>query len=217
MPAKPTKPVKAQPYPYEIPSIEYLKERDPNILNPWDVQEFFRVEALLRSKTVMDLYRDTFSSPKKRIQPTDSLYMRYLVFPGWLVLKGHHHSLFRDHTKSRYSKVQPFHTSGISNLTASHKETSQAPDKGVKAFEYLKESILSENPKYLYLRIDATYPTKKIISGIKTAIRSLRRCSPMSDNVFHRGHVRHPCLIIPYDTKLASPWRQNKKKLYRTI
>ncbi len=211
MPVKPTK--KAEPYPYEIPPIEYLKDRNPKNLNPWDVQELFRVEALLRSKTVMDLYRQSFSSSQKRSQLTDSLYVHYSVFPGWWVLKGRHHYLMRDQTKSKYSKVQPFHTSGISNLKTSHKLTSQTPDKGEKAFEYLKESILSENPKYLYLRIDATYSTQKIISGLRMLIAEQKI---LIENTSDESQWFHPEFVEDHmQGRTFIGGQRNKSKTFR--
>jgi len=166
MPAKST--VKAQPYPYEIPSIEYLKERDPKLLNPWFVQEFFRIEALLRSPKVMKLYTKTYSISKKRKSTTDCLYENYLVNPGWSALTGFHHAYLpdpRNITRVGDPRIFELRSSGIRDLKSCHKNYSEEEE-----WQWLKESILSGNPKSLYLEIDVSCPTNKIISALRKLI-----------------------------------------------
>jgi len=78
--------IKPAPYPYPIPRVDI----DPDLeaakkLNPWAVQEFFRIEALLRSTTVMDLYR-----VEGRTITSDVMLMLKFRF-NWTVLDGSHH------------------------------------------------------------------------------------------------------------------------------
>ena len=74
------------PYPYDIPTV--LVNPDAEVtehLNPWAVQEFFRIEAWLRSKLVMDLYRE-----EGRTTTSDVKLMVKCRFK-WNVLEGSHH------------------------------------------------------------------------------------------------------------------------------
>jgi|APIni6443716594_1056825.scaffolds.fasta_scaffold3686889_1 hypothetical protein len=70
-------------YPYSIPPVACPAKDMSQKLNPWRVLEFFRVEALLRSQKVMDLYKDNGTDEQFR-----SLYK---VEKGWEVLRGAHH------------------------------------------------------------------------------------------------------------------------------
>jgi hypothetical protein len=169
MPANPS--VKAQSYPYQIPPLEYLKESNPNKLDPWEVQEFFRIESLLRSSEVIQLYKKTYSPAEKGHALTDSLYIKYRVVPGWLVLRGYHHSLMREYPRGKDSETQPFRRSGLTDLRTSHKRNSTTPDGGEKSWQYLKSSILSNDPRFIYLRIDASYPTKIIMEALRKRIK----------------------------------------------
>jgi len=177
-PAKRPKPVKAQPYPYVIPSIEYLKEWDLKHLKPWDVQEFFRVEALLRSPKVAKLYKETYTPPKpkeNRHLRTDSLFINYQVWPGWSVLKGKaHHYRFDVNRLSEYAKFQPYHASGIYDLKVipgvDYLNQDWPAGKMRNVALFLGDQILSEDPKLIHLTIDATYPTQKILSTLRKII-----------------------------------------------
>jgi hypothetical protein len=74
------------PYPYTIPAVTV--HPDPEVtknLNPWAIQEFFRIEAWLRSKIVMELYRT-----EGRTTESDVKLMVKCRF-NWNVLEGSHH------------------------------------------------------------------------------------------------------------------------------
>lgn len=56
MPAKPNQKI-PKPYLWDIPPVS---PPDPDVekkLDPWDILEFLRIEALLRSSLVMELYK----------------------------------------------------------------------------------------------------------------------------------------------------------------
>ena len=88
------------PYPYKIlpvvcPSLQATLKLDPSF-----VLEFFRIEALLRSPTVIKLYETTFSSwdrsSKENHHRTDTLRNKYNIIGGWQVLDGVHHEFHVD-------------------------------------------------------------------------------------------------------------------------
>jgi len=177
MPAKPT--LKPQPYPYEIPSIEYLKERGKN-LDPWDVQEFFRIEALLRSEKVAKLYEQTFETGKSKTTfgnlefYVDFLEKNYKVSLGWRVLKGIHHNLIlmSETRKGYFTRHQPYKDSGIFDLKAELARGRTALEGEKRFWRILKDSLDSGNPQSLYLQIDASYPTRRILDSLKIILES---------------------------------------------
>lgn len=48
--------IRPKPYPYGIPAVQRPDAATLKKLDPWHVQEFFRVELLLRSESVMSLF-----------------------------------------------------------------------------------------------------------------------------------------------------------------
>lgn len=83
----------AKPYPYSILPVRRPSPEIANQLNPSNVQEFFRIELLLRSERVMEIYRnlgDTFEG-------TIELINRYGL--GWHALRGKHHRLLLPKTR----------------------------------------------------------------------------------------------------------------------
>lgn len=82
----PSNSMKPAPYPYPIPRVDIGPDLEAaKKLNPWAVQEFLRIEALLRSKTVMDLYR-----AEGRTLTSDVMLLLKFRF-NWTVLDGSHH------------------------------------------------------------------------------------------------------------------------------
>jgi hypothetical protein len=95
------------PYPYDIPAVIVTPDADViENLNSWAVQEFFRIEAWLRSKIVMELYRT-----EGRTTESDVKLMVKCRF-NWNVLEGSHHRYLE--AKSGRDAIVP----GIWVLTA---------------------------------------------------------------------------------------------------
>ena len=74
--------IKRRRHPYRIPPVSCPDAATLKRLDPWHVQEFFRVELLLRSQPVMDLYRS------EEISPTSSMKLLLQYGFGWEVLGG---------------------------------------------------------------------------------------------------------------------------------
>lgn len=72
------------PYPYTIPHATCPDPATTETLDPWHVQEFFRIELLLRSRTVMAMYHPEETALQSRSNLT--LMLRYGF--GWYVLQG---------------------------------------------------------------------------------------------------------------------------------
>lgn len=189
--------VKAQPYPYQIPPIEYLKVGDLNKLDPWDVQEFFRIEALLRSLKVMELYEKTHSNSMKG--SSDSLYMNYRVYPGWNVLESSHHYLL-DITRPGVNNLKEMFEFSRVNCGAAPKEW------WLKEF---RDALLADDPTFLYLKINAKNPKQKLLRDIGKLIDQQKleiRETPGDSDWFHaQPKENHK----PGDRRHAQ-WRKTK-------
>jgi hypothetical protein len=91
--------IEPDPYPYDISAVRLDPDADvTKNLNPWAVQEFFRIEAWLRSKTVMALYRT-----EGRSMTSDLKLLMKCRF-NWNVLEGSHHR-YLEATNSRETVV----------------------------------------------------------------------------------------------------------------
>ena len=82
------------PYPYTIPPATYPESATIETLNPWHVQEFFRIELLLRSRTVMSMYRPEETA----LQSPGSLTLMLRYGFGWYVLQGAPYHSLKPHT-----------------------------------------------------------------------------------------------------------------------
>jgi hypothetical protein len=73
-----------KPYPYTIPPATYPDLATIETLDPWHVQEYFRIELLLRSRTVMEMYRPDETA----LQSPGNLRLMLRYGFGWYVLQG---------------------------------------------------------------------------------------------------------------------------------
>ena len=89
-------------YPYTIPPVNCPDPKTAKKLDPWSVQEFFRIEFLLRSPTVMELFRTQGTNPRSSGQ----LLLQYEI--PWTVLDGAHHG---------YLTLRPGQVGPISGLS----------------------------------------------------------------------------------------------------
>src|SRR4051812_39590898 len=79
----------SSPCPYTILPVGDLAEGMTKTLNVWNVQEFFRIELLLRSEPVQMMYRIGAAG-------TESQIMLGLIYGfTWDVLQGSHHQYLR--------------------------------------------------------------------------------------------------------------------------
>lgn len=72
------------PYPYTIPPATSRNPATIKNLDPWHVQEFFRIELLLRSRTVMSMYHPEGTA----LQSPGNLKLMLRYGFGWYVLQG---------------------------------------------------------------------------------------------------------------------------------
>lgn len=85
---------KPSPYPYTIPPVAYPNPATIKTLDPWHVQEFFRIELLLRSPTVMSMYHPEETA----LQSPNNLTLMVRYGFGWYVLQGAPYHSLKPHT-----------------------------------------------------------------------------------------------------------------------
>jgi hypothetical protein len=83
-----------RPYPYTIPRATSPNLATIKTLDPWHVQEFFRIELLLRSRTVMSMYHPEETA----LQSPGNLTLLLRYGFGWHVLQGAPYHNLKPHT-----------------------------------------------------------------------------------------------------------------------
>lgn len=83
-----------RPYPYTIPRATYPGLATLKTLDPWHVQEFFRIELLLRSRTVISMYHPEETA----LQSPSNLTLMLRYGFGWYVLHGAPYHSLQPHT-----------------------------------------------------------------------------------------------------------------------
>lgn len=81
------------PYPYTISPVTYPDPATIETLDPWHVQEFFRIELLLRSRTVMAMYHPEETA----LQSPNNLTLMLRYGFGWYVLQGAPYHCLKPH------------------------------------------------------------------------------------------------------------------------
>ncbi len=168
---------KLNPYPYSIPPVTCPDDTTLQQLDAKNVLEFFRVEALLRSKPVMQLYqREGRSSKSDRTLQTRP----YSLYYGWRVLNGkHHHLLVPEPSLS-------LHRAGIVELwkTLSDWDAMKECWKEFNpefdyedVFEDPRQDIESDDPRYLYIGIDAAHPPERIIGALRPILKQRHKAA----------------------------------------
>ena len=146
-----TRHVKRKSYPYFIPRVLPPDSEKLAKLSPWNVVEFFRIEVLLRSDEVMELYRTRMT---KSGVSTD--IMTGYGF-DWHVLHGTHH---------RYLDPERQFVKGAS--------LGRSIGPGViDVSDWVggDEASGIPSPDCLYLEIDTTVPPKKILDVLEPLLR----------------------------------------------
>ena len=96
-----------EPYQWVIRPVSPPDPDQEKELDPWDILEFLRIEALLRSPKIRELFNanaeyhaemekfqgQNISSYPNTLHMKDKLYLEYQVVDGWRVLAGSHHRL----------------------------------------------------------------------------------------------------------------------------
>jgi hypothetical protein len=85
---------KPNSYPYAIPPATYPDPATIRTLDPWHVQEFIRIELLLRSRTVMSMYHPEETA----LQSPSNLTLMLRYGFGWYVLQGAPYHSLKPHT-----------------------------------------------------------------------------------------------------------------------
>lgn len=85
---------KTNSYPYTIPPATCPDPATIKKLDPWHVQEFFRIELLLRSRTVMSMY----DPEETALQSPGNLTLLLRYGFGWSVLQGAPYHSLKPHT-----------------------------------------------------------------------------------------------------------------------
>lgn len=138
------------PYTHPLPTLPRLKEGLIKTLDPWNVWEVFRIEALLRSKTVMQLFS---ARPAGSPEESKELLSRYGI--SWDVLEGAHHYYLE-------AEKQP---SGIVDLRQ------RMGPVLIGNWMHWKEFRLPLAPHRLFLEIDSTVPPKTLLKTLGPLLR----------------------------------------------
>jgi len=170
---------KVTSYPYKIPPLPTFFLQTLTHCGSWEALEFFRIEALLRSKKVMEVYRRTYkkyiktnrTTDKLFASTTDKLFTDFAVHDGWKVLNGSHHKLICIEPIEQFSRHHLFFTPdcGISDLRWAIVERSkpnrESNDLLVRWLKGVDDCFLAE--RHLTLRIDTAYPPDRILKALK--------------------------------------------------
>lgn len=170
MSKKPPNQIKRNSYPYHIPSIEHLKDKELKDPSSNDVWEFFRIEALLRSKGLIDLYQETFGPGAKK--DYREIIKEYGILDRWEILKGSHHSLVLKFYRDVEEQVtgQPYLKWGIHDLQIDLLQESEANHQAL--MESLREQMKEKNSPFLWLEIDSRYPPTTILNKLKQMLKA---------------------------------------------
>lgn len=169
MPPKP-EPARPTHYPYQIRSIEYLKNKEIKDPSSNDVLEFYRIEALLRSKSLIDLHQETFGPGAKK--DYREIIKNFGILDRWEILKGSHHSLVLKFYRDVEEQVtgQPYLKWGIHDLQIDLLQESEANHQAL--MESLREQIKEKNSPFLWLEIDSRYPPTTILNKLTQMLKA---------------------------------------------
>ncbi|MGQ0811321.1 MAG: hypothetical protein ACT4OO_08875, partial [Nitrospiraceae bacterium] len=160
---------KKHPYPYLISPVT-LADANGKQRDDWHVlNRFLRVEALLRSATVQQMYRSDDGSEHSAVR----LFIKYGI--TWEVLKGEHHRYLSQKKEGRsyYAPIVPPLDSHAAEL-AGHagivdmNELSRLFPAGA---EHWNEYLLRDEPRFLHLQIDASFKPETIIKALRPILK----------------------------------------------
>ncbi len=192
-----------KPYPYKIPPVPYPSEEAVKQLDPWDdILEFFRIEALLRSKKVHLLFKR-----KRRGQPGHDINLFQKFGFTWKVLKGEHHyrlkpikqrplswrprervhDLISRHMQSN-PEAKEWIKSGILDLSAIAKSDFKvSKERGKEEYAgrftgalvtQLAESAYWWGGRYVFFGLDISAPPTRVLGTLKPILQKLHKSRP---------------------------------------
>jgi len=156
------------PYPYNILPVQCPEPAVLKQLNPWNVQEFFPVELLLRSPTLMDTYH---ALPP---EPDNNLLLFWNHGFTWEVLTGAHHRHLSPTTRAQpmipgITRItfQEFllHQYVFGTLMQSQDETSR----------HAMMNNIQEH--FLGFWIDPSLPPKLVLQGLRATVEDRYRAT----------------------------------------
>ena len=159
------------PYPFAIPPVHRPDDDDASPLHVWDVQEFFRIELLLRSTTVQTIYRVGATGPESTV------ILGLMYGFTWDVLQGSHHRYLR--APSGPTDTIP----GLSVMTFKkfadtldtlHTFLSRLPN------EFGIQLVKNVHDRFLGLWIDPAIPPDTVLSAIRPAVEERHKTSSAS-------------------------------------
>lgn len=163
-------------YPYELRPVKVPDDSVLEVLDKADLLEFIRVEALLRSSEVHKLfekfYEEEFEEWKKKLKKGgefyflhDSLFRTYGVVGGWLVIGGSHHTLLFPNVQTDKADQGYRGILDLFSLLNNHPPHMKA--LGQDLGPWLLNRIKSKDDRWLWLRIDTSYPPHVILKAIE--------------------------------------------------
>lgn len=183
-------------------------------LNPWDIQEFFRIEALLRSPNVMALYK-TIDPAAINSWTEDSLDVAYMIHVStrWRVLWGGHHWLVGRGAGivGELTGIVGEGGGGITNLKKEFEFNRANSGTGPKErwLKYFGDALRADNPTFLYLQINAKDPKQKLLMTIAKMIDQQKKeikKMPVASEWFRSQHKEN---LKPGDRRYYQ-WRKTK-------
>ncbi len=189
----------AKPCPYDIPPAPQLDPETLKKLDLWNALEFFRVEALLRSKSVWTLYQQASRRKSKSVCPVErrgrwkllsshvykrkgesaSTVLRLLcdetlrthvfIDDGWLVLWGAHHRYLRPDPYLNPPQRSRF------DISDGILDLSALARAGKLDLRTLSHNLQKEQKLFLYLRINCAVAPEPSLNVIRSLLQDKHR------------------------------------------
>lgn len=169
MARKPKPAVTPPPYPYKIPSIEYLKGKDLISSSERGVWHFFYIEGLLRSEGFLNLYKATLG------QDAEEASEQFKLETGWDVedmLRGVHHVyLLRSDGHSDHETSGSLPSPGVHDLQSHLLNYGDEIELREAEMDWINKEMLDSHSPYLWLRIDSRFPPTPIVNELKMMLQ----------------------------------------------
>jgi hypothetical protein len=163
-------------YPYRMPRFPVLSEEELASINPWDIFEFIRCEALLRSTTLQKMFRDHATAAELR--------EKYRI--PWKVLDGAHHDL-------------PVPEDDLTRAGVRDEEVMRNRCTGPAGILIVDRVLVYGSDRYLHLQIDCAHPPKRILAALSPLLTKRHRSikPSLERRLYHHGRY-HPSKRPPF-------------------